>query len=354
MATLQFKDDCDSMKVGLREFDSSWTWQANELRAIGWSRDVEMEKRFSSPSVICHSFVLDADVELIECGKSCIVRLGSERTFGRDWRYPRRAVRRRRPWFVEKSDIPQCQGRRRFAAGMQRISEGAMLECTAHTFFRRFETKRQYPEEKADSSRMKVRSLRTSVGMGEVKMQKIESLQSRVGDGPRRGRRDYFKCGRQKARVNWLQSGDRNSAFFHALARIKRNKSLIHSIQTEDGKFLEEQDEIKAHIVDITSEKFAFKAHPKLDLVLNQVTKVITMVDNNILIGFPEEDEIKQVVFALNPDSSHGPNEFSGQFFQACWWAVGMDVVRAAQSFYVDSTLPRWFNANFIILAPKV
>ncbi|KAF6164352.1 hypothetical protein GIB67_037509 [Kingdonia uniflora] len=26
-----------------------------------------MEKRFSSPSVICHSFVLDADVELIEC-----------------------------------------------------------------------------------------------------------------------------------------------------------------------------------------------------------------------------------------------------------------------------------------------
>ncbi|KAF6134399.1 hypothetical protein GIB67_005791, partial [Kingdonia uniflora] len=73
MATLQFKDDCDSMKVGLHEFDSSWTWQANELRAIGWSRDVEMEKRFSSQSVICHSFVLDADVKLIECGKSLAI-----------------------------------------------------------------------------------------------------------------------------------------------------------------------------------------------------------------------------------------------------------------------------------------
>ncbi|KAF6141559.1 hypothetical protein GIB67_041036 [Kingdonia uniflora] len=71
MATLQFKDDCDSMKAGLSEFDSSWTWQANELRATGWSRDVEMEKCFSSQSVICHSFVLDADVELSECGKSC-------------------------------------------------------------------------------------------------------------------------------------------------------------------------------------------------------------------------------------------------------------------------------------------
>ncbi|KAF6176444.1 hypothetical protein GIB67_010081 [Kingdonia uniflora] len=35
MATLQFEDDCDIMKVDICEFDSSWKWQANELRAIG-------------------------------------------------------------------------------------------------------------------------------------------------------------------------------------------------------------------------------------------------------------------------------------------------------------------------------
>ncbi|KAF6159335.1 hypothetical protein GIB67_032106 [Kingdonia uniflora] len=75
---------------------------------------------------------------------------------------------------------------------------------------------------------------------------------------------------KQKARVNWLQSGDRNTAYFHGLARIKRNKSLIHSIQTEDGRTLEDQDEIKTHIVDFFYEFFSFKAHPKLDLVLNQ------------------------------------------------------------------------------------
>ncbi|KAF6153495.1 hypothetical protein GIB67_027362 [Kingdonia uniflora] len=54
---------------------------------------------------------------------------------------------------------------------MQRISEGAMLECTAHTFFRRLETTGQYPDEKADSRvRMKVQSPRTSVGKGKVKV----------------------------------------------------------------------------------------------------------------------------------------------------------------------------------------
>ncbi|KAF6138410.1 hypothetical protein GIB67_007094 [Kingdonia uniflora] len=35
MVKLQFKGDCDTMKVGLREFDSNWTWQANELKATG-------------------------------------------------------------------------------------------------------------------------------------------------------------------------------------------------------------------------------------------------------------------------------------------------------------------------------
>ncbi|KAF6160262.1 hypothetical protein GIB67_019031 [Kingdonia uniflora] len=74
MATLQFKDD--SMKVHLYEFDSSRKWQVNELRATGSSRDEDMEKCFSSQSVKCHSFVLDEDVELIECGKSYQYYLG--------------------------------------------------------------------------------------------------------------------------------------------------------------------------------------------------------------------------------------------------------------------------------------
>ncbi|KAF6165000.1 hypothetical protein GIB67_041770 [Kingdonia uniflora] len=40
---------------------------------------------------------------------------------GRDCRYPRRAVRRRRPWFVEKSDIPHCVR-----------GEGALQQDAAH------------------------------------------------------------------------------------------------------------------------------------------------------------------------------------------------------------------------------
>ncbi|KAF6165540.1 hypothetical protein GIB67_015863 [Kingdonia uniflora] len=58
-------------------------------------------------------------------------------------------------------------GEKSFYSRMQHISEGTMLECTAHTFFRRLETTGQYPDENADSRvRMKVQSLRTSIGKG--------------------------------------------------------------------------------------------------------------------------------------------------------------------------------------------
>ncbi|KAF6154879.1 hypothetical protein GIB67_018316 [Kingdonia uniflora] len=76
----------------------------------------------------------------------------------------------------------------------------------------------------------------------------------------------------QKARINWLKSGNRNMAYFHALAHIKRNKSLIHALQNEDGRLLEDQDEIKALIVNFFSEKFSFKDHPKSDLIFRQET----------------------------------------------------------------------------------
>ncbi|KAF6152844.1 hypothetical protein GIB67_025862 [Kingdonia uniflora] len=215
MATLQFKDDCDSMKVGLREFDSSWTWQANELRATAL-----FSTRTSSLSSVGRAVSCDADVRRFQHGSlppefgkygcQCLVLVREEALRSPPWRVRQIGVLRSGETFGDagvaitlpaaKIDILVGQsggdalglsrratfhivsGEKALSSRMQRFSEGAMLECTAHTFFRRFETKRQYPDEKADSR----------VG---IKMQKIESLQSRVEEGPRRGRRDYFKVG---------------------------------------------------------------------------------------------------------------------------------------------------------------
>ncbi|KAF6141098.1 hypothetical protein GIB67_006543 [Kingdonia uniflora] len=105
MATLQFKDDCDSMKVGLRELDSSWTRQANELREIG------------TVTVSCSQVPQVLSWGVLPQGFRRLTPYHSQM----DWRYLRRALRRRRPWFVEKSDIPHCVR-----------GEGALQQDVAH------------------------------------------------------------------------------------------------------------------------------------------------------------------------------------------------------------------------------
>lgn len=46
----------------------------------------------------------------------------------------------------------------------------------------------------------------------------------------------------QRARLNWLKLGNRNTAFFHKQATPRRKRNFIHKMQFDDGR---ETDEIK-------------------------------------------------------------------------------------------------------------
>jgi hypothetical protein len=44
---------------------------------------------------------------------------------------------------------------------------------------------------------------------------------------------------RQRAHVKWLQSGDKNTAFFHAFASERKRKNIIKRLRREDGEWIE-------------------------------------------------------------------------------------------------------------------
>jgi hypothetical protein len=50
---------------------------------------------------------------------------------------------------------------------------------------------------------------------------------------------------KQRARVNWLKSGDRNTAYFHAHAAQRKRINGIHILYREDGSVCETADDIK-------------------------------------------------------------------------------------------------------------
>lgn len=47
--------------------------------------------------------------------------------------------------------------------------------------------------------------------------------------------KDEENLWRQRSRINWLQSGDRNTSFFHAATRNRRSQNRLTVLENEAG-----------------------------------------------------------------------------------------------------------------------
>ncbi|PNX99831.1 ribonuclease H, partial [Trifolium pratense] len=130
----------------------------------------------------------------------------------------------------------------------------------------------------------------------------------------------------EKAKLNWHLEGDRNTKYFHRLAKIKTSTKAITSLQDGEHDSLLAEDVI-----------------PKL--VTNEVNAVLTML--------PSHDEVRAAVFALNKDSAPGPDGFGAFFYQHYWDIVKKDVISAVLEFFTSSWILPGFNSNIIALLPK-
>ncbi|XP_071939796.1 uncharacterized protein [Coffea arabica] len=159
---------------------------------------------------------------------------------------------------------------------------------------------------------------------------------------------------RQKAGIRWLQVGDANSAFFHSRCRQRRNFNFVARIKDQSGTWLENIQDIRRSAVDFFASLFASEQHgwqaPGLPFTLPH----LSAADNAMLSVPPDMDELKGVIFALQPDSAPGPDGFGAGFYQACWDIIKSDLLEAVQAFFQGMRLPRSFTSTSILLLPKV
>ncbi|KAF9619067.1 hypothetical protein IFM89_005081 [Coptis chinensis] len=158
---------------------------------------------------------------------------------------------------------------------------------------------------------------------------------------------------KQKSRTKWDNDNDRSTKFFHAMANRNRSKSLITEMKNDEGITLDTQDEIGKHIVKHYFDKFRKVDHNIDWELIHNMPQEMQSEDNEFLATIPSAEEVKAAVFHLNPNSSPGPDGFSGYFFHHYWDIIGHDLVRAIRYFFIKSRLPLGFNANFIVLIQK-
>ncbi|XP_071902080.1 uncharacterized protein [Coffea arabica] len=157
----------------------------------------------------------------------------------------------------------------------------------------------------------------------------------------------------QKARVKWLQHGDRNSRYFHSVVKQRRFQSRIHKIQDSEGGWVMDDEGIGREAVRFFSNLFS--ADPVADFhLLDVIPNLGDEINNTRLEEVPSLEEVKGVVFGMDGDSTAGPDGFSGKFFTVAWEVVAHDVYKAVVSFFCGAELPRFITATSIVLLPKV
>ncbi|KAF5194569.1 hypothetical protein FRX31_015845 [Thalictrum thalictroides] len=102
---------------------------------------------------------------------------------------------------------------------------------------------------------------------------------------------------KQKSRDKIIKEDSLNTAYFHRLCQIKKERHVMTKIKTEDGILLTEQQDIQSYLVDFFADRVASRPRRINEELMKLIPQVVTEEDNSMLCSVPGNDEIKMVVF---------------------------------------------------------
>ncbi|VFQ90762.1 unnamed protein product [Cuscuta campestris] len=162
-----------------------------------------------------------------------------------------------------------------------------------------------------------------------------------------------FSYWKQKASIKWIREGDYNTSFFHSLVKERRISQKIHKIRSEDGQWIQDKDDLLKEANFYFQQLYSKKVSENTEDFLSHIPKLLTVDDNSLLTQLPNEEEVKDAIWNLDPLSAAGPNGFTGEFYKSCWDIIKEDVVKAVQEFFLGIPIPKSLNECSIILIPK-
>uniref|UniRef100_A0A803QNJ8 Reverse transcriptase domain-containing protein n=1 Tax=Cannabis sativa TaxID=3483 RepID=A0A803QNJ8_CANSA len=183
------------------------------------------------------------------------------------------------------------------------------------------------------------------------------------GPPPRREAREkviqkqqnYTSFLKQKAKMDWLQDGDTNSALFHACIKHRLRQNRILSIENQQGCRITDSSLISDAFLDFYKNLLGSKRSNKKKVERTVINKgpLVSSNQAECLLKEFTEDDIKKVVFSIPGNKSPGPDVFSSSFYQDNWEIIGSEICGAVKSFLESGNILKEINSTIITLVPK-
>ncbi|KAA3476340.1 reverse transcriptase [Gossypium australe] len=158
----------------------------------------------------------------------------------------------------------------------------------------------------------------------------------------------------QRARVNWLQHGDRNTSFFHKMAGQRHFRGRILELEDAAGNHTTESADMLKITSSYFTNLFSASTEESDEHLFGLVKPKVTASMNAALLKQFTEEEICQAVKEMPPLKAPGVDGFSATFFQTYWHIVGTDVSKYCLAILNGQFELEDINKTRLVLIPKV
>ncbi|XP_074374872.1 uncharacterized protein LOC141716338 [Apium graveolens] len=119
---------------------------------------------------------------------------------------------------------------------------------------------------------------------------------------------------RQRSKQLWLQSGDKNTRYFHSSCTARRRTNRIHRLKNDNGNWVDWQQGLQSLIVNYYQDLFK-SDQANIDEVTNCVHPRLSSAQNMDLMKEISDVEVKSAIFQMHPDKAPGPDGMTPAFF---------------------------------------
>ncbi|GLT49358.1 hypothetical protein SLA2020_229210 [Shorea laevis] len=161
---------------------------------------------------------------------------------------------------------------------------------------------------------------------------------------------ELFWC--QKSRVEWINSGDRNTRFYHASTVIRRARNCITALKISDS-WVTDPTSLKTHVRDFFVELFSRKETRATSNNYSCFQPRMSDTDNASLLLPISMEEVKVALFSMKGLKSPGPDGIQPIFYQKHWEAVSGTLHSFINKSFSDGFFEPTLLQAHTVLIPK-
>ena len=84
------------------------------------------------------------------------------------------------------------------------------------------------------------------------------------------------KMWQQRSRVQWLQSGNKNTKFFHGVSTQRKRRNFIKGLKDENGTWQENEEVVSGMLIEFYANLFTSSTPGNLEQILEGIQPVVT------------------------------------------------------------------------------